>query len=239
MSGAGAGYGDHLGLIRSGGKRKPAFAAMRRVRNGHGVKPARCGGRSDRVAPALAVGAPTEGALLTDGENLPVRVRARDNRGGVGMRRVELLVDGRRVRTWGGGRVAGSWFGFREIGYGAHAVVLRATDQAGNGAERALTIRKVHPTSFGDVTAPRVRWRRAPRRAGATVRIAVRITDRGAAGLRKATLYLDGRRVRSRRAAGLWRPRISLRSRGRHRLTIRAEDRAGNVSRSRRHITRR
>ena len=110
--GEGAGYGDHLGLIRTGGKRKPAYRAMRKVRNGK-IGAARCGGRSDRTAPSLAVSRPTEGAVFTDRENLPMRVTARDNRGGTGMRRVELHVDGRHVRTWGGGKVRSSWFGFR------------------------------------------------------------------------------------------------------------------------------
>src|SRR3954471_15785869 len=46
--GRGAGYGDHLGLIRADGSRKPAYRAMRRVRNGR-IKAAGCGGASDRV----------------------------------------------------------------------------------------------------------------------------------------------------------------------------------------------
>jgi hypothetical protein len=237
--GHGAGYGDHLGLIRTNGKRKPAFKAMRKLRNGRAAKAARCGGRSDRVPPGIAVRAPTEGAVLTDGENMPVRVRARDNKGGLGMRRVELYVGGRRVRTWGGGSINSSWFGFRSIAYGDHAVLLRAVDQAGNAAERRLTIRKVTPGWFGDRSGPKVRWHSVPRRAGARARIAVEITDRGRAGLRKATLYVDGRRLRSRRSDGLWRTKVSLGGRGRHRITIRAEDRAGNVSRSKRYLTRR
>jgi hypothetical protein len=87
--GRGAGYGDHPGLIRPGGKRKKAFRAMRLVRNGAGVRAARCGGITDRSPPSLQVRAPGEGAVMTSDENLPVRVRARDNAGGVGMRRVE------------------------------------------------------------------------------------------------------------------------------------------------------
>ena len=147
--GHGAGYGDHLGLIRKSGKRKPAFKAMRKVRNGK-VRAARCGGASDRAAPRLAVARPSDGAVLTDGENLPVRVTARDNRGGVGMRRVELHVNGRQVRTWGGGSVRSSWFGFRSLGYGEHAVEIRALDQARNVTVRRFTVRKVTPSSFGD-----------------------------------------------------------------------------------------
>jgi Bacterial Ig domain len=238
--GRGAGYGDHLGLIRTSGARKPAARAMRAVRNGAGVEPARCGGRSDRVGPSLDVRAPVDGGVFTSSENLPVRVRARDAPGGTGMRRVELYVDGRRVRVWGGGSVSSSWFGFRTLGFGTHSVVVRAVDRAANRTERALTISKVTPASFDDRAGPRVRWRSVPRRAGGSVRIGVHVSDRGA-GLRKATLHLDGRRLRTRRADGLWRPRISLHgvARGRHRLTLRAEDRAGNVTRSRRPLVRR
>ena len=237
--GGGGGYGSHLGLMRTNGTRKPAYGAMRKIRNGK-VKAARCGGASDRTGPSLAVKRPTEGATLTDGENLPVRVTARDNRGGVGMRRVELHVDGRQVRTWGGGTVKSSWFGFRSIGYGDHAVEIRALDRAQNGTVRRYTVHKVTPASFGDSARPLVRWRSLPRSAGARVRIAVRVVDRGPAGLRKITLYVNGSRVRTtKRGDGLWRPWVRLPSRGKHRLTLRAEDRAGNVTRSKRSITRR
>jgi hypothetical protein len=236
--GEGAGYGGHLGLIRRSGKRKLAYGAMRAVRNGK-LRAARCGGVSDRAAPSLAVGRPTQGADLTHGEKLPMRVTARDNRGGTGMRRVELRVDGRQVRVWGGGRVRGSWFGFRKLGYGEHAVEIRALDRARNVTARRLTVRKVAPSSFGDSAAPRVTWRGPPRRAGARLRLAVRIADRGVAGLRKTTLYVNGVRAHTtKRGGGLWRPVVRLRGSGRHRLTVRAEDRAGNVARSRRYVTR-
>jgi hypothetical protein len=237
--GGGAGYGDHLGLIRKGGRRKPAYRAMRKVRNGK-VGAARCGGRSDRTAPSLAVSRPTEGAVFTDRENLPMRVTARDNRGGTGMRRVELHVDGRHVRTWGGGKVRSSWFGFRQIGYGDHAVEIRALDEAKNVTVRRFGIRKVPPSALGDSAAPRVRWRSLPGRAGASLRVAIQLADRGPAGLRKSTLYVDGVRVRTtERRGGLWRPRVRLGGSGKHRLTLRAEDRAGNVTRSKRYVTRR
>jgi hypothetical protein len=212
---------------------------MRKVRNGK-IRRAGCGGRSDRSAPGLAVKRPSEGAVFTDGENLPMRVTARDNRGGTGMRRVELYVDGKRVRTWGGGNVRSSWFGFRSLGYGEHAVEIRALDQAQNVSVKRLTVRKVAPSSFGDSAAPSVRWRSLPKRAGASLRLAVLVRDRGAAGLRKITLYVDGVRVRTtKRGDGLWRPRVRLRGFGKHRITLRAEDRAGNVARSKRYVTRR
>jgi hypothetical protein len=84
-----------------------------------------------------------------------------------------------------------------------------------------------------------VRWRSIPHLAGALARITVRVADRGPAGLRKVSLYVNGSRVRTtKRRDGIWRPRVRLPGVGRHRLTIRAEDRAGNVTRSKRYITR-
>src|SRR5829696_5685893 len=234
--GTGAGYGDHLGLIRRNGKRKPAYKVMREVRNGK-VRRTGCGGRSDQSAPSLAVKRPNEGAVFTDGENLPMHVTARDT--GTGMRRVELHVGGKQVRVWGGGTVRSSWFGFRSLGYGDHAVEIRALDRAQNVSVKRLTVRKVAQSSFGDSAAPSVRWRSLPKRAGASLRLAVLVRDRGAAGLRKITLYVDGVRVRTtKRGDGLWRPRIRLRRSGKHRITVRAEDRAGNVARSKRYVTR-
>src|SRR5918995_1344832 len=133
------------------------------------------------------------------------------------------------------GRVA-LWFSLQDVGqgagYGQHAVEIRALDQAHNVTARRFTVRKVTPSSFGDSAAPRVRWRSAPRRAGASLRLAVHVADRGPAGLRKITLYVDGARVRTtKRGDGLWRPRLRLPGAGKHRITVRAEDRAGNVAR--------
>ena len=143
------------------------------------------------------------------------------------------------MRAWGGGKITSSWFGFRSIGFGEHRVVLRAQDRAANQSERALTVRKVTPGELGDRRRPVVRWRSLPRPAGSSARIAIAVRDRGPAGLRKVTLYVDGRRVRTtRRKGGVWRPRVSLRAR-KARLTVRAEDRAGNVTRSKRYLRRR
>ena len=141
--GHGAGYGDHLGLIRTNGRPKPAYTAMRNLRNGRAARPARCGGPADHVGPSIAVRTPRDGAAIKQGKAMPVRVRARDNRGGTGVRRIDLLVDGQRVRTWLGGRIADYYWGFRGLGLGPHRVVFRARDFATNVTERALTVRKV------------------------------------------------------------------------------------------------
>ena len=83
-----------------------------------------------------------------------------------------------------------------------------------------------------DVWAPRVRLRRVPTRRCTrrdfTAR--VRIGERG--GLRRAALYLNGRRARiiSRRAFRLRIPASRMRP-GRHRVTVIARDAAGNRGR--------
>ena len=57
---------------------------------------------------------------------------------------------------------------------------------------------------------------------------------------RSVVTSVDGVRVRTtKRGDGLWRPRVRLRGFGKHRITVRAEDRAGNVARSKRYVTRR
>ena len=167
---------------------------MRAVRNGK-VKAARCGGAlRPRGARAWPSSAPTEGAVLTDGENLPVRVtRARQPRR---HRHAPRRAARRRPPGAHVGRrhaCSSSWFGFRSIGYGDHAVEIRALDQAQNVTVRRLTVRKVTPASFGDSAAPaRALALAAAARRRVRVRIAVRSRDRGAAGLRKITLYVDG-----------------------------------------------
>ena len=45
--GTGAGYGDHLGLIRPAASASPRSRAMRAVRNGAGVRGKGCGGAVD------------------------------------------------------------------------------------------------------------------------------------------------------------------------------------------------
>ena len=83
-----------------------------------------------------------------------------------------------------------------------------------------------------DVWAPRVRFRRVPTRRCTrrdfTAR--VRIGERG--GLRRAALYLDGKRVRvTRRRAFGRRIRAARMRPGAHRLTVIARDAAGNRGR--------
>ena len=83
-----------------------------------------------------------------------------------------------------------------------------------------------------DVWAPRVRVRRVPTRRCTrrdfTAR--VRIGERG--GLRRAVLYVDGKRVRvTRRRAFRRRIRASRMRPGRHRVTVVARDAAGNRGR--------
>ena len=53
-----------------------------------------------------------------------LRVRQFERQDGSKGTSVELNVDGKRVRTWGGGIVRSSWFGFRRLGYGDTPVVL-------------------------------------------------------------------------------------------------------------------
>ena len=190
-------------------------------------------GASDRVrAQRSPSRAPTEGAVLTDGENLPVRVLARDNRGGVGMRRVELLRRrpprpdlGRRPRE-------------RLVVRLPLDRLRRPRRRAARARPRARTRRSARsrsarctPGSFGDGAAPLVRWR-----SGAAARGRAR-PDRRPRRRPRRRRPAQGDAVRRRpppahdapRRRAVAHARLAARRPGKHRLTLRAEDRAGNV----------
>lgn len=142
-------YDGHLGLLRADGRAKPAYAAMRELRNGARVAPDRsCGGVLDHAAPGIRVVRPSDGLRFSD--RLSLRATAADARGGTGVRHIELLADGKQVL-----KVAGSsfrldpWFGSRDrLGLGEHTLTFRARDGAGNSSEQTVRVEKVLPSQL-------------------------------------------------------------------------------------------
>jgi hypothetical protein len=163
-------YAAHLGLLRANGSAKPAYAAMKAVRDGAGVKANdSCGGKLDHDAPALQVARPSDGLRFSD--RLSLRASAADAPGGTGMGTIELLADGKRVvKSKGASFALDPWFRSREqLGLGAHTLTFRARDNAGNIAERTVRVEKVPASQL-----PRIQTRlalRARGRAGRRVRL--------------------------------------------------------------------
>jgi hypothetical protein len=163
-------YDAHLGLLRTNGSAKPAYAALKALRNGTNVKanPA-CGGKLDHDAPALQVARPSNGLRFSD--RLSLRATAADTPGGTGMGTIEVLADGKRVvKSKGASFKLDPWFRSREqLGLGTHALTFRARDNAGNITEQTVQVEKVQASQL-----PRIRTRialRARSRPGRRVRL--------------------------------------------------------------------
>ena len=159
----------HLGLIRADGTAKPAYAALKAVRNGNVTPDTSCGGLLDHGPPALQVVRPSNGLQFAD--LLSLRANAVDTAGGAGISTVEVLADGQRVvKTKGGSFALDPWFRAGErLGLGAHTLTFRARDNAGNVTEQAVQVVKVLPGQLAPVTTRLALRARA--RAGRRVRL--------------------------------------------------------------------
>jgi hypothetical protein len=128
------------GLYRRGGKAKPAARAFRKLRRG--IRPrSRCGGIVDRSPPSIRVEKPSNGLRFSG--KLSVRVRAYD-RGGAGLGRISLALDGQHVRSWRapGGSIR-PWWGSADWKPGPHTLTFSVRDRAFNAAAVDVTVEKV------------------------------------------------------------------------------------------------
>ena len=131
--------GGH-GLFRNDGVAKPAVSAFRAL--SRGIKPVRCGGLIDQSGPQIKVRAPQDGLVFR--KEMGIDVKATDP-GGVGIKGVELRIDGRFYRYFGDGnaKMPILWDS-REWRNGTkHRLTFVAEDSAGNEATRTLTVKKV------------------------------------------------------------------------------------------------
>jgi hypothetical protein len=129
-----------FGLYRRSGKAKPAAKAFRRL--DRGIRPRRgCGGYPDRTPPTIRVLSPRDGRSFSD--KISVRVRAADNRGGSGIGRIMMALDGQHVRSWGGsGGSIAPWWGSADWKPGPHTLTFRVRDFAQNETTVSVTVTK-------------------------------------------------------------------------------------------------
>jgi hypothetical protein len=128
-----------FGLYNRKGKRKPAAKAFRKL--DRGVRPRRCGGYVDRTPPTITVLSPRDGQRFSD--KISVRVRARDNRGGTGIGRVMLALDGKHIRSWGdGGGSISPWWDSADWKPGIHTLTFRVRDYAQNETTVSVRVEK-------------------------------------------------------------------------------------------------
>ena len=127
------------GLYGRKGKAKPAAKAFRKLDKG--IRPRRCGGYVDRTPPTIKVLSPRDGQRF--GDKITVRVRAYDNRGGTGIGRVMLALDGQHVTSWGEGRGSISpWWDSEKWKPGVHTLTFRVRDYANNETTVSVRVEK-------------------------------------------------------------------------------------------------
>jgi Cellulase (glycosyl hydrolase family 5)/Bacterial Ig domain len=130
-----------FGLYRRNKKAKPAARAFRRLERG--IRPrGGCGGYVDRTPPTIRVSSPGEGSRFRD--KISVRVRAFDNRGGSGIGRISLALDGEHVRSWGGsGGSIDPWWGSADWMPGPHTLTFSVRDYAQNATSVDVHVEKL------------------------------------------------------------------------------------------------
>src|SRR5215207_2754943 len=131
--------GGH-GLVRRDGSAKPSASAFKAL--SRGIAPQRCGGLIDDSGPQFTVKAPQDGLVFR--REMGIDVKATDA-GGVGIKGIELRIDGKFYRYFGDGhaKMPILWDS-REWRKGStHELTFVAEDEAGNKASMSLTVRKV------------------------------------------------------------------------------------------------
>ena len=144
-------YDGHLGLLRADGSAKPAYAAMKALRNGTRAtadtsRVAACSTTPPRICASLR---PSDGLRFSD--RLSLRAVAADALGGTGVSHVELLADGKRVVKVAG-RVAEARSLVRRPRHGSASVRTRsrswpATAPATPPGARCASRRSSRPSS--------------------------------------------------------------------------------------------
>jgi hypothetical protein len=128
-----------FGLYGGKGEAKPAAKAFRRLNRG--VRPRACGGYVDRTPPTIKVLSPDDGHRFRD--KITVRVRAYDNRGGAGIGRIMLALDGRHIRSWGGsGGSISPWWDSEQWKPGLHMLTFSVRDYAHNESTVSVRVEK-------------------------------------------------------------------------------------------------
>jgi subtilisin family serine protease len=91
----------------------------------------------DTVAPTVAITSPANGAKV--GTSASITVAASDN---VGVNRLELHIDGKLVTSKTGVTSLSYAWSTRKIAAGAHTIISKASDAAGNAATTSITVYK-------------------------------------------------------------------------------------------------
>jgi len=182
-------------------------------------------GTKDTTPPAVTVAAPTAGAVV-DGM-VSATGSASDN---VGVTSVAVSVDGGSFAAANG---TATWTFALDTGPladGAHALTVRATDNAGNASTATVSVDVEHPVA--DTTPPTIAI--SVPSAGATVSGTTTVSGTAAddSKLAAVDVRVDGGPYAAATGTGAWSIGVATTglSNGTHTLTARATDASGNTT---------
>ena len=136
----GSAWAGGFGLFRPGGRAKPAAKTFRKL--DRGIRARRgCGGHVDRTPPKITVLTPSSGRRFSD--KVSVRVRARDNRGGSGIGRISLALDGAHVASFRKRGAISPWWASEDWAPGVHTLTFSVEDRANNATTTSVQVVKV------------------------------------------------------------------------------------------------
>lgn len=189
----------------------------------------------DTVVPTVKIVTPSAGALLSSkggaAVNVTVEGTAGDNRG---VARVELSVDGTAAQLAESANGYANWKKTVTLTGGSHTIVAKAFDAAGNTGTHSITLLvDASPPTVSIATPANNAQVSGPYSQGAVIQVTGSAADAG--GIAYVELALDLNPVGVRAAEkspgdwSTWKGTLTLNEPGKHTITARAYDNAGNL----------
>lgn len=189
----------------------------------------------DTIVPTVQIVAPTAGALLSSkgGEavNVTVEGTAGDDRG---LARVELTVDGTAAQVAESANGYANWKKTITLAGGSHTIVAKAVDAAGNTGTHSITLFvDASPPSVSIVSPANNAQISGPYSQGAVIEVSGTASDAGGIAYVELALDLNPVGVRAGEKSpgdwSAWKGTLTLNESGKHTITARAYDNAGNL----------
>ncbi|WP_217596995.1 Ig-like domain-containing protein [Cohnella sp. GbtcB17] len=189
----------------------------------------------DTVVPTVKIVTPSAGTLLSSkgGEQVNVTIEgiASDDRG---LARVELSVDGTAPQLAESANGFANWKKTVTLTGGSHTVVANAVDAAGNTGTHSITLLVDTAPPTVNISSPANNAQiSGPYSQGAVIEVAGTAADAG--GIAYVELAIDLNPVGVRAAEkspgdwSAWKGTLTLNEPGKHTITARAYDNAGNL----------
>jgi len=183
---------------------------------------------NDTAAPSVSIASPASGSTVD--ASVAVTVNASDN---VAVTRTDLYLNGSLLSTSNGAGLNFNW-NTSTLANGTYQLSAKAYDAAGNvGQSTNVAVTVLHPTV--DTVAPVITIS-APGDSVYTSSVRIKASASDNVAVTKVEVYVDGaRKAVTNRSYVSATVKLSV---GRHTVTVKAYDKAGNVSTSSKTVTR-